>query len=160
MRSLAPVRLLARSLIIAAVWFTVGRAHVVTCLLNRVRALLCSEPRALFMLIEFMLFDKDQSGTIDFDETTAVFRTRYGKEAMEKVVKVKRRALMALEISLPHRDPFCRSTVDFAIHLHEQILEDQGEVNKKMGGTDVQLDGITFSEFLKNEQLVSAVLDA
>eukprot|EP01052_Picozoa_sp_SAG31_P006135 SAG31_NODE_279_length_18600_cov_21.254527_9_plen_80_part_00 len=79
------------------------------------------------MLIEFMLFDKDQSGTIDFDETTAVFRTRYGKEAMEKVVK---------------------------------ILEDQAEINKKLGGTDVQLHGITFPEFLKNEQLVSAVLDA
>jgi calmodulin len=80
-----------------------------------------SEPRALFMLVEFLLFDKNGSGTVDFDEATDVFRTRYGKAAMEKVVA---------------------------------ILEEQGRER----GKDVQLEGITYSEFLHNDRLVQALL--
>ena len=80
-----------------------------------------SERRALFMLVEFLLFDKNGSGTVDFDEATDVFRTRYGKAAMEKVVA---------------------------------ILEEQGRER----GKDVQLEGITYSEFLHNDRLVQALL--
>uniref|UniRef100_A0A7S0YTP4 EF-hand domain-containing protein n=1 Tax=Hemiselmis tepida TaxID=464990 RepID=A0A7S0YTP4_9CRYP len=43
------------------------------------------EPKRLFNLIEFMINDKDGSGTINEDEVMEVLYHRYGKEAMQKM---------------------------------------------------------------------------
>ena len=62
------------------------------------------EPRRLFNLIEFMMHDKDQSGSIDMDECMEILFRRFGKANLE----VRPRALLlcvaadaALSPSLP-----------------------------------------------------------
>jgi Ca2+-binding EF-hand superfamily protein len=46
------------------------------------------EPRGLFRLIEFMMIDADGSGSIDIDEAMTIFRTRFGKGAVDSVISV------------------------------------------------------------------------
>jgi hypothetical protein len=46
------------------------------------------EPRDLFHLIEFVMIDVDDSGTIDLDEAMNIFRTRYGKGALDAMLRV------------------------------------------------------------------------
>ena len=41
------------------------------------------EPRRLFNLVEFMMHDKDQSGSIDMDECMEILFRRFGKEQLE-----------------------------------------------------------------------------
>ena len=41
------------------------------------------EPRRLFNIVEFMMHDKDQSGTIDMDECMEILFRRFGKEQLE-----------------------------------------------------------------------------
>jgi len=44
------------------------------------------EPRRLFNLVEFMMHDKDQSGTIDMDECMEILFRRFGKAELESRV--------------------------------------------------------------------------
>jgi len=44
------------------------------------------EPRRLFNLIEFMMHDKDQSGSIDMDECMEILFRRFGKANLESRV--------------------------------------------------------------------------
>ena len=41
------------------------------------------EPRKLFNVVEFMMHDKDCSGTIDMDECMEILFRRFGKEQLE-----------------------------------------------------------------------------
>ena len=41
------------------------------------------EPRKLFNVVEFMMHDKDASGTIDMDECMEILFRRFGKEQLE-----------------------------------------------------------------------------
>jgi len=41
------------------------------------------EPRRLFNLVEFMMYDKDQGGSIDMDECMEIFFRRFGKLNLE-----------------------------------------------------------------------------
>ena len=41
------------------------------------------EPRRLFNLVEFMMHDKDQSGSIDMDECMEILFRRFGKDQLE-----------------------------------------------------------------------------
>ena len=41
------------------------------------------EPRRLFNVVEFMMHDKDQSGSIDMDECMEILFRRFGKEQLE-----------------------------------------------------------------------------
>ena len=41
------------------------------------------EPRRLFNVVEFMMHDKDMSGTIDMDECMEILFRRFGKELLE-----------------------------------------------------------------------------
>ena len=41
------------------------------------------EPRRLFNVVEFMMHDKDCSGTIDMDECMEILFRRFGKEQLE-----------------------------------------------------------------------------
>ena len=41
------------------------------------------EPRKLFNVVEFMMHDKDSSGTIDMDECMEILFRRFGKEQLE-----------------------------------------------------------------------------
>ena len=45
------------------------------------------EPRRLFNVVEFMMHDKDFSGTIDVDECMEILFRRFGKEMLESKVK-------------------------------------------------------------------------
>ena len=65
-------------------------AAVPTCLESDTRAL-CGvhaqtglEPRKLFNVVEFMMHDKDSSGTIDMDECMEILFRRFGKEDLEQ----------------------------------------------------------------------------
>ena len=42
------------------------------------------EPRKLFNVVEFMMHDKDASGTIDMDECMEILFRRFGKEQLEE----------------------------------------------------------------------------
>jgi calmodulin len=42
------------------------------------------EPRRLFNLVEFMMHDKDQSGSIDMDECMEILFRRFGKDQLEE----------------------------------------------------------------------------
>ena len=42
------------------------------------------EPRKLFNVVEFMMHDKDSSGTIDMDECMEILFRRFGKEQLEE----------------------------------------------------------------------------
>ena len=44
------------------------------------------EPRRLFNVVEFMMHDKDCSGTIDMDECMEILFRRFGKELLESKV--------------------------------------------------------------------------
>jgi len=44
------------------------------------------EPRRLFNLVEFMMHDKDQGGTIDMDECMEILFRRFGKDQLESRV--------------------------------------------------------------------------
>jgi len=44
------------------------------------------EPRRLFNVVEFMMHDKDCSGTIDVDECMEILFRRFGKDALEQKV--------------------------------------------------------------------------
>ena len=44
------------------------------------------EPRSLFNVVEFMMHDKDCSGTIDLDECMEILFRRFGKELLESKV--------------------------------------------------------------------------
>ena len=44
------------------------------------------EPRKLFNVVEFMMHDKDASGTIDMDECMEILFRRFGKEQLESKV--------------------------------------------------------------------------
>jgi len=44
------------------------------------------EPRRLFTVVEFMMHDKDFSGTIDMDECMEILFRRFGKEQLESKV--------------------------------------------------------------------------
>ena len=44
------------------------------------------EPRRLFNVVEFMMHDKDMSGTIDMDECMEILFRRFGKEQLEAKV--------------------------------------------------------------------------
>ena len=44
------------------------------------------EPRRLFTVVEFMMHDKDFSGTIDMDECMEILFRRFGKELLESKV--------------------------------------------------------------------------
>ena len=41
------------------------------------------EPRRIFNLVEFMMHDKDQSGSIDMDECMEILFRRFGKDQLE-----------------------------------------------------------------------------
>ena len=41
------------------------------------------EPRRLFSVVEFMMHDKDCSGSIDLDECTEILFRRFGREGLE-----------------------------------------------------------------------------
>lgn len=45
------------------------------------------EPRRLFNVLEFMMYDKDSSGSIDLDECMEILYQRFGKEDLEKRVE-------------------------------------------------------------------------
>ncbi len=45
------------------------------------------EPRRLFNVVEFMMHDKDCSGTIDMDECMEILFRRFGKDLLESKVK-------------------------------------------------------------------------
>ena len=42
------------------------------------------EPRRLFNVVEFMMHDKDASGTIDMDECMEILFRRFGKDQLEE----------------------------------------------------------------------------
>ena len=42
------------------------------------------EPRKLFNVVEFMMHDKDSSGTIDMDECMEILFRRFGKDQLEQ----------------------------------------------------------------------------
>ena len=42
------------------------------------------EPRRLFNLIDFLMLDKNHSGSVDLDECLTLLYSRYGKEAVER----------------------------------------------------------------------------
>ena len=42
------------------------------------------EPRKLFNLVDFLMLDKNHSGSVDMDECITLLYTRYGKEAVEQ----------------------------------------------------------------------------
>ena len=42
------------------------------------------EPRKLFNVVEFMMHDKDQSGSIDMDECMEILFRRFGKDQLEE----------------------------------------------------------------------------
>merc|ERR1711904_733869 len=42
------------------------------------------EPRKLFNVVEFMMHDKDSSGSIDMDECMEILFRRFGKEMLEE----------------------------------------------------------------------------
>ena len=42
------------------------------------------EPRKLFNVVEFMMHDKDASGTIDMDECMEILFRRFGKDQLEE----------------------------------------------------------------------------
>ena len=42
------------------------------------------EPRRLFNVVEFMMHDKDQSGSIDMDECMEILFRRFGKDQLEQ----------------------------------------------------------------------------
>ena len=42
------------------------------------------EPRRLFNVVEFMMHDKDASGTIDMDECMEILFRRFGKDQLEQ----------------------------------------------------------------------------
>jgi len=44
------------------------------------------EPRRMFNLVEFMMHDKDSSGSIDIDECMEILFRRFGKAALETQV--------------------------------------------------------------------------
>jgi len=44
------------------------------------------EPRRLFAVVEFMLHDKNQSGSIDMDECMEILFRRFGKDQLESKV--------------------------------------------------------------------------
>ena len=45
------------------------------------------EPRRLFNVLEFMMYDKDSSGSIDMDEAMEILYQRFGKEDLEQRVQ-------------------------------------------------------------------------
>jgi len=45
------------------------------------------EPRKLFNLVEFIMYDKNSVGSIDLDECLVQLYSRYGRENLEKCVK-------------------------------------------------------------------------
>jgi hypothetical protein len=45
------------------------------------------EPRKLFNVVEFMMHDKDSSGTIDMDECMEILFRRFGKDELEERTK-------------------------------------------------------------------------
>ena len=45
------------------------------------------EPRMLFNMVEFLMHDKNNSGTIDLDECVTLLYQRYGKEAVDERVR-------------------------------------------------------------------------
>jgi len=45
------------------------------------------EPRKLFNVVEFLMYDKNISGSIDLDETVTLLYQRYGKEPVDEKVK-------------------------------------------------------------------------
>lgn len=45
------------------------------------------EPRRLFNVLEFMMYDKDSSGSIDLDECMEILYQRFGKEDLERRVE-------------------------------------------------------------------------
>ena len=49
------------------------------------------EPRKLFNVVEFMMHDKDSSGTIDMDECMEILFRRFGKDQLEERTNGARR---------------------------------------------------------------------
>jgi Ca2+-binding EF-hand superfamily protein len=45
------------------------------------------EPYRFFNVVQFMMYDKDSSGTVTLDETMAMLYARYGRDQLETQMK-------------------------------------------------------------------------
>ena len=55
--------------------------------LNNIRLRAGLEPSGLFNMVQFMMFDEDNSGSVTVDETMTMIYQRYGKDNLLKVSK-------------------------------------------------------------------------
>jgi len=80
------------------------------------------EPRRLFNVVEFMMHDKDQSGTIDMDECMEILFRRFGKEQLEARVK-----------EFMKHDEDADDTISFTEFLHMDQKNDLAGTSKHPG---------------------------
>jgi len=86
------------------------------------------EPKALFTVIEFMIFDADGSGSIDVEEASTLFRRRYGKTAMEKATRL-------IEATIAKQDKSQRLTE--AGLSYAEFMHNDGILKTLMEGSEV-----------------------
>jgi len=102
------------------------------------------EPRRLFNVIDFMMHDKDSSGTIDVDECTEIFFRRFGSDMLEEKVK----DFMA-------QDEDGDSDITFTEFLHMDQKNDSLRMRKEPGFRFSQ--GMVDTTIRENRKLLAAV---
>uniref|UniRef100_A0A7S3W2B6 EF-hand domain-containing protein n=1 Tax=Emiliania huxleyi TaxID=2903 RepID=A0A7S3W2B6_EMIHU len=121
----------------------------VVCRYQRVRADKSGwEPRKLFTMIEFMMHDKDGSGTIDADECTQILYRRYSPAEVDAKVKefmshdTDGASMDAAEISFSEYVAMEKASLEELMKSHPTfrysrgIVEDtRAEIRRAMKGT-------------------------
>jgi len=102
------------------------------------------EPRRFFNVVEFMMHDKDCSGTIDVDECMEILFRRFGKEMLEDKVK----EFMA-------QDEDGDNDITFTEFLHMDQKNDTQRMRKEPGFSLSQ--GMVDTTRRENRKLLAAV---
>ena len=105
------------------------------------------EPRTLFNVVEFMMHDKDQSGTIDIDECMEILFRRFGKELLESKVN-----------EFMGKDEDGDNDITFTEFLHMDSRGDKGQQSKHPGFHLSQ--GVVKTTQEENKKLMHAVQES
>lgn len=92
------------------------------------------EPRKLFNLVDFLLLDKNHTGSVDMDECLTLLWGRYGKELVEE----KLRQMKAEDHASLRVDAANEKNVNFSF-----FLEIQRRCKKQLSGTAIKKGSTT-----------------
>ena len=103
------------------------------------------EPRTLFNVVEFMMHDKDCSGTIDMDECMEILFRRFGKDLLESKVN-----------EFMGQDENGDADITFTEFLHMDLRSDSGDSKTP---SLMLSQGVVKTTLEENKKLLKLVAD-